>query len=60
MVFDVPDLAWWIWALIALAGAFLAQFIGKSRNQFTTIIALLIGLLSGACGMLAIFEWIKN
>jgi hypothetical protein len=60
MFFDLPDLAWWVWALVAVGGAFLAWFVAKSSNAFASFVAVAIAVLAAMCGVLAIFVWIKG
>ena len=60
MLFEIPDLMWWAWALIALCGILLARFFWEYENQFAGLLAILLFALSTMCGLLAIFEWIKG
>lgn len=62
MPFGLPDLAWWGWALAALGGGILAQFIAKfsDRSRFAAFLAVVIAVLASMCGLVALFEWIRE
>ena len=60
MPFDLPDLAWWVWALVALGGALFARFLAKFSNGFAGFLAAVIAVLAAMCGVLAIFVWIRG
>ncbi len=62
MDFSLPDLEWWIWALAATGGAFLAFFFGKlsEDNRLIGALALVSAVAATACGVLAISGWITS
>jgi hypothetical protein len=58
--FDLPELSMWGWAAAAMVGAFLAWFVASSshRSWFTSTVAVIIGVLSAMCGVMAIFKFV--
>ncbi len=55
--FDLPELPWWGWAIVALTGAFFAWFISRFQNKYTSFIAVVLAVLATLSGLLAMYVW---
>jgi hypothetical protein len=60
--FELSDIPWWGWALVALGGGILASFVGKfsNQNRFAGFLAAAIAVLATICLALALFEWVRG
>ena len=55
--FDLPDLVWWGWAIIAVTVALFAWFISKFQNKYTSFVAVVLAVVATLCGLLAMHAW---
>ena len=56
--FELPDLAWWTWVIIAFVGGLFAAAVGKFSDQsrFAGFLSVVIAVLATLCGAVAIYQ----
>jgi hypothetical protein len=60
--FDLPEMTWWIWALMGLGGGFFAAAVGKFSDQYglAGFLSVVIALLACGCAAVAIYELLSS